>query len=123
VAASVQGSATQGWTPKQVVRYKLKEAFRGFRGGTITNETIGDGCDRSLPSATGERDHRFECFESQMPDLLRAGQRTTTPEMRSVQHLRHPRLLANGGVTVSYFEQVQNTYNFWPLEEGSPATG
>jgi glutamate dehydrogenase (NAD(P)+) len=47
----------------------------------------------------------------------------TTPEADKVLHKNGvfvlPDFLANaGGVTVSYFEQVQNTYNFyWPLEE------
>ena len=47
----------------------------------------------------------------------------TTPEADDILHDRGvvvlPDFLANaGGVTVSYFEQVQNTYNFyWPLDE------
>jgi glutamate dehydrogenase (NAD(P)+) len=47
----------------------------------------------------------------------------TTPEADEVLYQNNvfvlPDFLANaGGVTVSYFEQVQNTYNFyWPLEE------
>ncbi|MBM3319207.1 MAG: Glu/Leu/Phe/Val dehydrogenase [Candidatus Eisenbacteria bacterium] len=47
----------------------------------------------------------------------------TTPEADKILYEKGvfvlPDFLANaGGVTVSYFEQVQNTYNFyWPLEE------
>ena len=47
----------------------------------------------------------------------------TTPEADEILHKNSvhiiPDFLANaGGVTVSYFEQVQNTYNYyWPLEE------
>ncbi len=47
----------------------------------------------------------------------------TTPEADDILYQNGifvlPDFLANaGGVTVSYFEQVQNTYNFyWPLEE------
>ncbi len=47
----------------------------------------------------------------------------TTPEADEILYQNNvfvlPDFLANaGGVTVSYFEQVQNTYNFyWPLEE------
>ena len=47
----------------------------------------------------------------------------TTPEADDILHANRvfvlPDFLANaGGVTVSYFEQVQNTYNFyWPLNE------
>ena len=47
----------------------------------------------------------------------------TTPEADEILYQNKvfvlPDFLANaGGVTVSYFEQVQNTYNFyWPLNE------
>ncbi len=47
----------------------------------------------------------------------------TTPEADDILHEKNifilPDFLANaGGVTVSYFEQVQNAYNFyWPLSE------
>ena len=47
----------------------------------------------------------------------------TTPEADDILYDKGifvlPDFLANaGGVTVSYFEQVQNTYNFyWPLDE------
>jgi glutamate dehydrogenase (NAD(P)+) len=47
----------------------------------------------------------------------------TTPEADDILHKNGafvlPDFLCNGGgVTVSYFEQVQNSYNYyWPLEE------
>ena len=58
-----------------------------------------------------------------MQDFVRAGERTDDPGGRRDSYRNGvfvlPDFLANaGGVTVSYFEQVQGTYNFyWPLDE------
>ncbi|OGP74411.1 MAG: glutamate dehydrogenase [Deltaproteobacteria bacterium RBG_16_49_23] len=116
----------KGMDPKQVVEYKLKTGkLEGFNGAeTITNEEL---LQRDVtvlfPSAlenviTGANADKIRC---QISCELANG--PTTPEADQILHRNKvfvlPDFLANaGGVTVSYFEQVQNTYNFyWPLEE------
>jgi glutamate dehydrogenase (NAD(P)+) len=108
------------------VDYKLKTgSLQGFPGG----ESIGSGALLELPVTvlfpaalesviTGENAAKIKariCCE------LANG--PTTPEADDILYDKDvfviPDFLANaGGVTVSYFEQVQNTYNFyWPLSE------
>jgi glutamate dehydrogenase (NAD(P)+) len=116
----------KGLDPRAVVDYKLKTgSLQGFPGG----ESIGSGALLELPVTvlfpaalesviTGENAAKIKariCCE------LANG--PTTPEADDILYDKDvfviPDFLANaGGVTVSYFEQVQNTYNFyWPLSE------
>jgi glutamate dehydrogenase (NAD(P)+) len=116
----------KGMDPKKVVEHKLKTGkLEGFPGAeTITNEEL---LQREVtvlfPSAlenviTAANADKIRC---QISCELANG--PTTPEADEILHRNKvfvlPDFLANaGGVTVSYFEQVQNTYNFyWPLEE------
>ena len=116
----------KGLNSRQVVDYKLKKGnFQGFPGAdAITNEELLETDVTVLfPSAlenviTAANAPRLKC---RICCELANG--PTTPEADEILHSNNvavlPDFLANaGGVTVSYFEQVQNAYNFyWPLEE------
>ena len=116
----------KGMDPKQVVDYKLKKgSLQGFSGAEgITNEQLLEmDVTVLLPSAlenviTEANASRIKCRIS-----CELANGPTTPEADEILHANKifviPDFLANaGGVTVSYFEQVQNTYNFyWPLDE------
>jgi glutamate dehydrogenase (NAD(P)+) len=116
----------KGLDPKQVVDYKLKKgSLQGFPGAeAITNEQLLEMDVTVLfPSAlenviTDSNASKIKCRVS-----CELANGPTTPEADEILHANNvfviPDFLANaGGVTVSYFEQVQNTYNFyWPLEE------
>jgi glutamate dehydrogenase (NAD(P)+) len=115
-----------GLDAKKVVDYKLRTgSLQGFPGAdAITNEDLLETEVTVLfPAAlenviTNSNASRIKC---QISCELANG--PTTPEaddiLREKKVFVLPDFLANaGGVTVSYFEQVQNTYNFyWPLEE------
>jgi glutamate dehydrogenase (NAD(P)+) len=116
----------KGIDPKQAVEYKLKSgSLQGFPGAeSITNEELLElEVTVLFPSAlenviTATNADRIKCKIS-----CELANGPTTPEADDILHQNNifvlPDFLANaGGVTVSYFEQVQNTYNFyWPLEE------
>lgn len=116
----------RGMDPKQVVDYKLRTGrLEGFPGAeAISNEELLQ-LDVTVlfPSAlenviTAANASKIRC---QISCELANG--PTTPEADEILYQNGvfvlPDFLANaGGVTVSYFEQVQNTYNFyWPLDE------
>jgi glutamate dehydrogenase (NAD(P)+) len=116
----------RGLDPKQVVEHKLKTgALQGFSGADqITNEELLElevtvlfpaALENVITAANADKVRcRISCELANGP---------TTPEADGVLYQNNifvlPDFLANaGGVTVSYFEQVQNTYNFyWSLEE------
>ncbi len=116
----------KGMDPKQVVEYKLKKgSLQGFPGAeAITNEQLLEMEVTVLfPSAlenviTDSNAPKIKCRVS-----CELANGPTTPEADEILFANKvfviPDFLANaGGVTVSYFEQVQNTYNFyWPLDE------
>jgi glutamate dehydrogenase (NAD(P)+) len=116
----------KGLDPKKVVDYKLRTGtLQGFPGAdAITNEELLETEVTVLfPAAlesviTNSNAARIKCKIS-----CELANGPTTPEADDILHANKvfilPDFLANaGGVTVSYFEQVQNTYNFyWPLEE------
>jgi len=116
----------KGLDPKQVVEHKLTTgSLQGFPGAEpISNEALLE-LDVTVlfPSAlenviTPANAARLKCKIS-----CELANGPTTPEADDILTDRGvfvlPDFLANaGGVTVSYFEQVQNTYNFyWPLRE------
>ncbi|MDP2971787.1 MAG: glutamate dehydrogenase, partial [Deltaproteobacteria bacterium] len=116
----------KGLDPKQIVEYKLKTGkVEGFpESERITNEELLE-LDVTVlfPSAlenviTADNADKIRCRI-----LCELANGPTTPEADEILYQNNifvlPDFLANaGGVTVSYFEQVQNTYNFyWPLEE------
>ncbi|OGP65923.1 MAG: glutamate dehydrogenase, partial [Deltaproteobacteria bacterium RBG_13_53_10] len=116
----------KGLDPKQVVEYKLRTgSLQGFpQADAISNEQLLE-LDVTVlfPSAlenviTDRNAGKIRCKIS-----CELANGPTTPEADDILFKNNvfvlPDFLANaGGVTVSYFEQVQNTYNFyWPLEE------
>jgi len=116
----------KGMDPQKVVEYKLNSgSLQGFPGAeAITNEELLE-LDVTVlfPAAlenviTAENADKISCKIS-----CELANGPTTPEADEILDQNNvfvlPDFLANaGGVTVSYFEQVQNTYNFyWPLEE------
>src|SRR5512135_2850955 len=116
----------KGLDPRKVVDYKLKTgSLQGFPGADpISNEAVLE-LDVTVlfPAAlenviTPANADRIKCKIS-----CELANGPTTPEADDILYDRGifvvPDFLANaGGVTVSYFEQVQNTYNFyWPLSE------
>ncbi len=116
----------KGLDPKKVVDYKLRTgSLQGFPGADrVTNaELLELKVTVLFPSAlenviTSANAGKIRCAIS-----CELANGPTTPEADDILHENKvfvlPDFLANaGGVTVSYFEQVQNTYNFyWPLEE------
>jgi glutamate dehydrogenase (NAD(P)+) len=118
--------AADGIDPKALVKYKLETgAVEGFPGTKpISNEELLE-LDVTVlfPSAlenaiTSENANRIKARIS-----CELANGPTTPEADEILYKKGvfviPDFLANaGGVTVSYFEQVQNTYNFyWELPE------
>lgn len=115
-----------GIDPQAMVKYKLETGkVEGFPGTTpITNEALLElQCDILYPSAlegviTASNAPKIKC--KIMCELANG---PTSPEADKILHeagvMVLPDFLANaGGVTVSYFEQVQNTYNYyWSLDD------
>ena len=116
----------KGLDPKKVVDHKLRTgSLQGFFGAdSISNEELLElNVTVLFPSAlesviTAANAGKVRCKIS-----CELANGPTTPEADEILHQNNvfvlPDFLANaGGVTVSYFEQVQNTYNFyWPLDE------
>jgi glutamate dehydrogenase (NAD(P)+) len=116
----------RGLDSRKVVDHKLKTgSLQGFPGTeAITNEDLLEMDVTVLfPAAlenviTSSNASKVKCRIS-----CELANGPTTPEADHILHANNvfvlPDFLANaGGVTVSYFEQVQNTYNFyWPLNE------
>ncbi len=115
-----------GIDPKKVVDHKLKTgAVNGFPGTTpISNQELLElEVDILYPSALENviTEKNAPSIKAKISCELANG--PTTPEADVILHDKGvhviPDFLANaGGVTVSYFEQVQNTYNYyWTLED------
>jgi len=115
-----------GIDPKKVVDHKLKTgAVKGFPGtNPISNEELLElEVDILYPSALENviTEKNAPNIKAKISCELANG--PTTPEADVILHDKGvhviPDFLANaGGVTVSYFEQVQNTYNYyWTLED------
>ena len=117
---------SDGLDPKALVRHKLESgSVAGFPGTQpISNEELLElECDVLYPAA-------LECVITagnvgniKAKILCELANGPTTPEADKVLFEKGvyvlPDFLANaGGVTVSYFEQVQNTYNYyWSLKD------
>ncbi len=109
-----------------LVKFKLETGkVEGFPGSEpISNEDLLElGVDILFPSALENviTDKNADKIKAKVSCELANG--PTTPEADVILHEKGtfviPDFLANaGGVTVSYFEQVQNTYNYyWTLDD------
>jgi glutamate dehydrogenase (NAD(P)+) len=116
----------EGLDAKALVAYKEQNgSLAGFPGGqAITNEALLElDVTVLIPSALENQITAANADRIKAKISLELANGPTTPEADKILHKNGvfvlPDFLANaGGVTVSYFEQVQNTYNFyWSLEE------
>jgi glutamate dehydrogenase/leucine dehydrogenase len=97
----------------------------GLRGSrSITNDDrLGLDCDILLPAALGGQIHSGNAGEVKARLIVEGANRPITPEADDVLAERGipvlPDILANaGGVTVSYYEWVQNIeHHSWPLDD------
>ncbi len=115
-----------GLDPKALVEHKLKTGgVADFPGSEpISNEALLE-LDTTVlfPSALENSIRADNAKNVKAKIVCELANGPTTVEADDILHENNvfviPDFLANaGGVTVSYFEQVQNTYNFyWPLEE------
>jgi glutamate dehydrogenase (NAD(P)+) len=115
-----------GINPKEIVDYKLETgAVKDFPGTQpISNEQILElPVDILYPSALENVITEKNAANIKAKISCELANGPTTPEADVILHKKGvhviPDFLANaGGVTVSYFEQVQNTYNYyWTLED------
>jgi len=111
---------------EQVVKFKLETGkVEGFPGTTpITNEQLLElDCDILFPSALENCITEKNAGNVKAKIIAELANGPTTPEADVILHKKGayviPDFLCNaGGVTVSYFEMVQNSYNFyWELPE------
>jgi glutamate dehydrogenase/leucine dehydrogenase len=117
---------SNGLNPVQVLAHKEKTgSVQSFKGCTnITNEELLEAeCDILIPAALGNQIKRKNANKIKARMVAEAANGPTTPEADRILYEKGtcliPDILANsGGVTVSYFEWVQNlTREHWTLEE------
>ncbi|MBE7504719.1 MAG: Glu/Leu/Phe/Val dehydrogenase [Planctomycetia bacterium] len=115
-----------GIDPAAVVKYKLETGkVEGFPGTSpiSNNELLELEVDIMYPAALEGAITAANAGKIKAKVLCELANGPTTPEADMILHkagvLVLPDFMANaGGVTVSYFEQVQNTYNYyWSLED------
>ena len=116
----------KGIDPTALVQHKNNTGKVGGFPGTrpISNEALLElKVDVLLPAALENVITAKNCKNIKARILCELANGPTTPDADEVLYKNGvfvlPDFLANGGgVTVSYFEQVQGTYNyFWPIEE------
>ena len=115
-----------GFDPEELVQYKKETgSLQGFPGAdAITNEELLElKVDCLYPSALENVITADNADRIAARVICELANGPTTPEADKILHDKGvcvlPDFMANaGGVTVSYFEQVQNTYNYyWSLGE------
>jgi glutamate dehydrogenase/leucine dehydrogenase len=115
-----------GFDPENVMAFKLEHgSVVGMPGtATITNEEILElECDILIPAALGNQIHAGNVDRITTKLVVEAANGPTTPQADEILKVRGiyllPDIMANaGGVTVSYFEWVQNQANQqWDIEE------
>jgi glutamate dehydrogenase (NAD(P)+) len=112
---------------KAVMRhFRETGGLQGFAGGQFlpnSADCLAVACDVVIPAALEGVITRDNAAHIKARIVLELANGPTTPDADEILFGKGvvviPDFLANaGGVTVSYFEQVQNTYNFyWPLNE------
>lgn len=119
------------YNPRGLDRQKLVD--HKLRGGNVVDYAEGDKISNTellelevdilYPAALENQITEKNAGKLKAPLICELANGPTTPEadkiLQAAGKLVLPDFLANsGGVTVSYFEQVQNTYNYyWPLDE------
>ncbi|MCD6414455.1 MAG: Glu/Leu/Phe/Val dehydrogenase [Candidatus Diapherotrites archaeon] len=114
-----------GLDPEAVLKHKKETgSVTGFPGSKkITNEELLElDCDVLVPAALENQITRENASKIKAKIVLELANGPTTPEADGILHkngtLVIPDILANsGGVTVSYFEWVQNTMGYYWSEE------
>ena len=129
VAASDSRSgiySSSGLDPQKVVEHKLKTGrLAGYPGSEeVSNEQLLElDVDILYPAALENQITKENAGNIKAKLICELANGPTTPDADDILYangnLVLPDFLANaGGVTVSYFEQVQNTYNFyWSLDD------
>ncbi len=116
----------KGLDAEAIVRYKLETGKVSDFPGTkpISNEELLElQCDVLYPSALEGVITKSNAGKIKAKVMCELANGPTTPEADRILHEKGvfvlPDFMANaGGVTVSYFEQVQNTYNYyWSIED------
>jgi glutamate dehydrogenase/leucine dehydrogenase len=116
----------EGFNPAEVLRHKSKSgSVKGFKNCMdISNEELlQSNCDILIPAAVGNQIRKDNVNSVKARIIVEGANGPTTPEADKALFEKGtcviPDVLANaGGVTVSYFEWVQNlTRERWPLEE------
>jgi glutamate dehydrogenase (NAD(P)+) len=117
---------TRGVDPKKLLQHKQESgSVVGYRGGeTITNEQLLElPCDILIPAALEEQITAKNAPRIKPKILAEAANLPTTPDADPILYQNRvfilPDILANaGGVTVSYFEWVQDVQSFfWGKKE------
>jgi glutamate dehydrogenase/leucine dehydrogenase len=115
-----------GMNPHALTEYKLKnKTVRGFPGAKpiSTVDPITTDCDILIPAALETQITADNADKVKAKLIVELANGPTTPEADQILHKRGifvcPDVLANaGGVTVSYFEWVQNRQGYyWTKEE------
>ncbi|MFW5728779.1 MAG: Glu/Leu/Phe/Val family dehydrogenase [bacterium] len=109
---------------EEAISHKLKEStLERFSGGSAIepDDVLTLDVDILLPSALENAITKENADQVKAKIVCELANGPTTPEADGILYDRNvfviPDFLANaGGVTVSYFEQVQNTYNYYWLE-------
>ena len=116
----------KGLNPADVLVHKEKTgSVQNYKGCTnLTNEELLETkCDILIPAALENQIKKKNADKIKARMVAEAANGPTTPEADKILHEKNicliPDILANsGGVTVSYFEWVQNlTREHWTLEE------
>lgn len=122
--------STQGFNPKQISDGKKEhgsvgDAVKalGLDAQIISNdELLTSDCDVLIPSALDRAIHKDNAGDVKARIIVELANGPTTPEADEILFKKNiivvPDVLANaGGVTVSYFEWVQNGMNFYWTEK------